>query len=189
MERLVLHYRLVDMGVKEVKKYYVSSEPNDYAKSYAESYKIRIEDLSPMVFLVEENSNEFKPKMKEGELLEKSKPLKAYLMDNFSETERDKIRNPKYFYNITFEKPGGLVMPLIVEYKYLDGTKEKITYPAQIWRHNDNEITKAIASEKEIISIKVDPDYETADVDESNNSWPKEIVQSKFEKFKSKSKN
>ena len=79
-------------------------------------------------------------------------------------------------------------MPLIVEYNYIDGTKEKVTYPAQTWRHNDNEITKAVASEKEILSIKVDPEQETADIDESNNAWPKEIIQSKFEKFKSKSK-
>jgi hypothetical protein len=178
----------VDIGIKDVKKYYVSSKPNDYARSYAEQYRIPVDRLPPMVFLVEENSYEFNPKMKEGELLEKSKPLKAYLMDNFTEAERNKIKQPKYFYTITFEKPGGLVMPLIVEYNYIDGTKEKVTYPAQTWRHNDKEITKAVASEKEILSIKVDPEQETADIDESNNAWPKEIIQSKFEKFKSKSK-
>ena len=118
--------------------------------------------------------------------LENSTPLKEYLMDNFTEAEREKITTPKYFYNITFEKPGGLVMPIIVEYTYADGSKDRVTYPAQIWRLNDKEVSKALATQKEIVSIKIDPDLETADIDTSNNAWPKEIKQSKFDQFKSK---
>lgn len=179
----------VDIGLKEVKKYYVSSEPNEYAKAQAKRYGVKLEDFPPMVFLVEEGSDEFKETMKEGSLLENSPTLNEYLMDNFTAEERKEIKQPKYFYNITFEKPGGLVMPIIVEYTYADGTKKKETYPAQIWRLNDKEVSRAVASEKEIVSIKVDPDLETADVDTANNSWPKEIKQSDFEKFKNKVKN
>jgi hypothetical protein len=110
-------------------------------------------------------------------------------MDNFTLEERNNIKQPKFFYNVTFEKPGGLVMPIIVEYTYKDGTTKTETYPAQIWRLNDNEISKSVASDKEIVKITVDPNLETADVDTSNNAWPKEIVQSKFDEFKSKVKN
>ena len=108
-----------------------------------------------------------------------------YLSSNFSEEELENIKEPKYFYNVTFEKPGGLVMPIIVEYTYDDGTTKTETYPAEIWRFNDKEVSKAVASDKEIVSIKVDPNLETADVDTSNNSWPREIKQSKFDQFKS----
>ena len=94
-------------------------------------------------------------------------------MDNFTAAERAAMPTPKYFYEVEFTKPGGLVMPLIVEYKYADGTSKKVTYPAQVWRKNDNEVKKVIASEKELISITVDPDLETADIDVTNNSWPK----------------
>jgi hypothetical protein len=80
-------------------------------------------------------------------------------------------------------------MPIIVEYKYADGNKERITYPAQIWRFNDKEVSKAIASSSELVKITIDPDKETADIDTSNNSWPKEIKQSKFDQFKSEIKN
>ena len=108
-------------------------------------------------------------------------------MDNFTPEEQKAIKEtPKYFYQVTFDKPGGLVMPLIVQYEYADGSKEKVTYPAQIWRLNDKEVSKAIASEKEIVSITVDPDLETADVDTSNNSWPIEEKESDFDKFKNK---
>ena len=80
-------------------------------------------------------------------------------------------------------------MPIIVEYTYADGTTKTEKYPAQIWRLNDKEVSKAVASDKEIVKITVDPNLETADVDTSNNSWPKEIKQSEFEKFKTKVKN
>ncbi len=61
---------------------------------------------------------------------------------------------------------------IIAEYTYKDGTKERKVYPAQIWRYNDNEITKVVKSDKEIVNITIDPDLETADVDTSNNSFP-----------------
>ena len=93
-----------------------------------------------------------------------------------------KVENSKYHYEITYNKPGGLVMPIIIEFTYKDGTKERKTYPAQIWRYNDKEVTKVFSSSKEVESMKIDPDLETADVDISNNSFPKE-KSNKFEKF------
>jgi hypothetical protein len=93
----------------------------------------------------------------------------------------------KYHYEITYNKPGGLVMPIIVEFTYKDGTKERKTYPAQIWRYNDKEITKVFSSSKQIKNIVLDPNFETADVDLSNNSFPKEKA-NKFDKFKKRIK-
>ena len=177
-----------DIGIKEVKKYYVSSEPNKFIKDMAKERGRDLKDLPPLVYMVEEGSEEFKEEMKNGTPLENSTPIKEYIMDNFTPEEQKTIKAPKYFYNITFEKPGGLVMPIIVEYTYADGTSKTETYPAQIWRFNDNQVSKAIASEKEIVSIKIDPNLETADIDTSNNSWPKEVKQSQFDEFKNKVK-
>lgn len=77
-------------------------------------------------------------------------------------------------------------MPLIVEYSYSDGTSERITYPAQVWRKNDNTISKYIATDKEITGVLVDPDNATADINKDNNSWPKAFTENDFEKFKKK---
>lgn len=96
-------------------------------------------------------------------------------------------KHKKYHYEITFNKPGGLVMPIIVEFTYKDGTKERKTYPAQIWRLNDKEVTKVFSSSKEIKNIAIDPDLETADVDTTNNNWPKDKTD-KFDQFKNKIK-
>jgi hypothetical protein len=101
--------------------------------------------------------------------------------------ENAKKANKQFYYEVTFDKPGGLVMPIILEITYKDGTKERKTYPAQIWRFNDNEVTKVIKSEKEIQSMTIDPDLETADVDMTNNSYPQQ-QDSKFDTFKNKIK-
>ncbi|RSK42012.1 M1 family metallopeptidase [Mangrovimonas spongiae] len=177
----------VDIGVKDVKKYYVSSEPNEYVKNIVKQRGMKMSDLPPLVYMVEDGSEEYKESMKDQDLMD-IPTVKEYVMDNFSEEEQRNIKQPKYFYNVTFEKPGGLVMPIIVEYSYADGTSKTEHYPAQIWRYNDNEVSKAIASDKEIIGITVDPNLETADVDTANNSWPKQEQQSAFDKFKEKVK-
>ncbi|MDX1279308.1 M1 family metallopeptidase, partial [Oceanihabitans sediminis] len=179
----------VDIGIKDVKKYYVSDEPNAEIREIAKQRGINLNDLPPLVYFVEEGSVDFNESLKGKSVLENSTTLNEYIMDNFSSAERAKIKEPKYFYSVTFEKPGGLVMPIIVEYTYADGTSKMEKYPAQIWRLNDAEVSKTIASEKEIVSIKVDPNLETADVDTSNNSWPREEVKSKFDSFKEGVKN
>ncbi|NAS29517.1 M1 family peptidase [Flavobacteriaceae bacterium R38] len=175
----------VDIAIKDVKKYYVSSKPNEYGKNIAQRFN---RDIKDFVFLVEEGSEDFEESLRNTSPSNASSTLKEYIADNFTKEERKNIKNPKYFYNITFEKPGGLVMPIIVEYKYADGTSKTETYPAQIWRLNDNVTSKSIASEKEIVSITVDPKLETADVDTENNSWPKKETKSDFDKFKEKVK-
>jgi hypothetical protein len=75
-------------------------------------------------------------------------------------------------------------MPIIIEWTYKDGTKEIERIPAQIWRKNENHVTKVFAKDKEVASIRLDPNRETADIDESNNSWPVGQTESKFEVFK-----
>lgn len=177
----------VDIGIKDVKKYYVTAEPNAYMKDVMKERGIKKKQLRPLVYMVEEGSEDFKKSMKDQNPAE-VKTVKEYLMDNFSEAERQNITAPKYFYNITFEKPGGLVMPIIVEYTYADGNKKMIKYPAEIWRLNDNEVSKVITSDQEIVNITIDPNLETADIDTSNNSWPKKEKDGEFENFKQKIK-
>ena len=79
-------------------------------------------------------------------------------------------------------------MPIIVEFTYKDGTKERQTFPEQIWMKDDNSVKRVFSSSQEIINITVDPDLETADVDTSNNSWPKK-ESDKFDQFKNKVQN
>jgi len=92
----------------------------------------------------------------------------------------------KYFYELSFSNRGGLVMPIIIEWTFKDGTTEIQRIPAQIWRKNEQAITKAFIKDKEVQSIRLDPMRETADINESNNMWPLRQIPTRFELFKSK---
>jgi hypothetical protein len=176
---------VVDIGVKNVKKYYFSDEPDLKAKERFESYGYDLKNLPNLVFKIDEESDSFDPRVAAQNAIDGSKILKEYLME---EGLSASAVPPKYFYEVEFEKPGGLVMPLIVEYSYADGTKERVTYPVQLWRKNDASVKKVIASDKELVGVTVDPDLETADVNADNNSWPKKESTSDFDKFKEKIK-
>ena len=77
-------------------------------------------------------------------------------------------------------------MPIILKLEYEDSTKYIIRLPAEIWKMNRNQITKIFATKKQVTSFILDPKLETADIDLVNNYWPRKIIQSKFELYKSK---
>ena len=173
----------VDIGLKEVNQYFVSPEPGEEMLKMMEEQGIPRNRLRPLIFF-EKYEND-KSNLKDKSALENSKLLGNYLNENYSKEEIDQIDIPKYFYEVVFDKPGGLVMPIIIDIKYEDGETVRKKYPAQVWRKNDNEVRKILTSNKKITEIVLDPDNETADIDERNNSWPKKEDQTDFDKFKS----
>ncbi|UXX80941.1 M1 family metallopeptidase [Reichenbachiella carrageenanivorans] len=87
------------------------------------------------------------------------------------------------FYELTFENKGGLVMPIIIEWTYEDGTVETEFLPAEIWKKNENVVTKVFAKEKKVTNIVIDPNEETADVATANNVFPRVEDNSRFDQF------
>ncbi|MEZ7854602.1 MAG: M1 family peptidase, partial [Cyclobacteriaceae bacterium] len=79
----------------------------------------------------------------------------------------------------------GLVMPVIIEWSYADGSTEREKLPAEIWRKNEKEVTKVFVKSKEVVGIVIDPNKETADADTGNNQYPNVVQESRFDKFKS----
>ncbi|MFZ4059420.1 MAG: M1 family aminopeptidase, partial [Ferruginibacter sp.] len=108
-------------------------------------------------------------------------------VDTFTNAEKTALAGNKNMYELTFSNKGGLVMPIIIEWTYKDGTKEVDRIPVQIWRKNENKVTKAFLKDKEVASIKLDPMRETADINEKNNVWPTLETPSKFQLFKGRS--
>lgn len=103
--------------------------------------------------------------------------------EGLTDAEKEKYGN-KNMYELTFSNKGGLVMPIIIEWTYKDGTKEVERIPAQVWRLNENKVIKTFVKDKEVASVKLDPLRETADINESNNSWNTIPEPSKFTIFK-----
>jgi hypothetical protein len=105
--------------------------------------------------------------------------------ETFKDKEKQELFGNKNYYELTFSNKGGLVMPIVLEWTYKDGTKEIERIPAEIWRKNEDKFTKAFVKDKEVTNIKLDPFQEFADVDNSNDSWVAEkATPSRFQVYK-----
>ncbi|MDZ7647692.1 MAG: hypothetical protein U5K54_11225 [Cytophagales bacterium] len=94
----------------------------------------------------------------------------------------------KNFYEITLSNQGGLIMPVIIEWTFKDGSKEIERLPAEIWRLNETRVTKVFAKDKEVVNVVIDPLKETADISIENNVFPKVPQSDKFNELKKKGK-
>jgi hypothetical protein len=105
---------------------------------------------------------------------------------SLSDEEKKLVESGLNIYELEFKNVGGLVMPVILELTYEDGTKELRRFPAEIWRHNNSVVNKVIMTEKPVKAFLIDPNLETADTDTANNAYPKRESQSRFQIFKSR---
>jgi len=113
----------------------------------------------------------------------------AFNIEGLDDATKQKYADT-HLYEISFANKGGLVMPIIVEFSFADGTKQIERIPAQIWRKNENKVTKVFMTTKKATAIKLDPMRETADINESNNTWGKvDDEPSKFALYKAGANN
>ena len=98
------------------------------------------------------------------------------------------VKEDKNYYVLDFSNKGGLVMPIILELAFEDGTTEEMRIPAEIWRRTPKAVTKLVVTDKDkvLVGVTVDPHWETADVDVENNHYPRRIIPSRIEAYKSK---
>ena len=141
----------------------------------------RLNTTGTMVYMVSSNDEIFNPNLEKPFDIKNFTALDDFVANNFTAEEKATLKSPKYFYEVKFNKPGGLVMPIIVELTFEDGTTENYTFPAQIWIKNDKEVSRTFATQKILKKIVVDPKLQTADIDLSNNVWPTQQVKSKFD--------
>ena len=106
------------------------------------------------------------------------------LMSSLTPEEKRLYESKKNFYELSFSNVGGNVMPVIIEWTFADGTKEIDRISAYVWRLNEYNFTKVFAKDKQVVSVRLDPYRETADIDEDNNYWPRQSVPSRFELFR-----
>jgi hypothetical protein len=88
------------------------------------------------------------------------------------------------YYQISLKNVGELVMPVILEFSFVDGSTHVERIPAEIWRKHDREVSKVFFFEKEVTGVVLDPFYEVADVERNNNYWPQRVIPTRFELFK-----
>lgn len=100
------------------------------------------------------------------------------------------VKEDKNYYVLNFSNIGGLVMPIILQLTFENGETENRYIPAEIWRKSPKEVSKLIITDKgkDLVSVTVDPHWETADVDVDNNHYPRKIIPSRIEAYKSKAR-
>ena len=122
-----------------------------------------------------------------------NKERNAYnsFLEGLEEWEREAldkaVSEERNYYLVEFANKGGLVMPIILDVEYADGATEQIRYPAEIWRKSPKMVKKLLVTDREIVSLTIDPSMETADADLENNFYPRRLVPSRIESFKSSS--
>ena len=165
----------VDIGVEEVKHYRMQTEEEGLEKRQisGEDKKLNTEQKR---FTEEVNTFVFK-----------NTEAKEYreFKNKFNEIEIKEGFADQNFYEVKLANKGGLVMPVIIEWSYADGSTEREKLPAEIWRKNEKEVIKVFVKSKEVVGIVIDPNKETADADTGNNQYPNVVQESRFDKFKS----
>ncbi|MCB9080418.1 MAG: M1 family metallopeptidase [Lewinellaceae bacterium] len=101
-----------------------------------------------------------------------------------NDEEKALLDGSKFFYQLDFTNVGGLVMPIILQFEFTDGTTEIQRIPAEIWRLDNEKVSKVFAFAKPLQRVTLDPYAETADTDTENNQFPRQLAPSRFELFK-----
>ena len=78
--------------------------------------------------------------------------------------------NPKLGAVISIENLEKMVLPVVIDIKFKNGTVTRVKLPVEIWQKNSDWSFKNDSTE-EIESITLDPDHVFPDVNSANNVW------------------
>lgn len=138
-------------------------------------------DLNPDVTDFYESNDEYtvtnKERNKYNKFIKKLEPWERDVI-------KRAIKEDKNYYVLEFSNLGGLVMPILLQMTYEDGSVEALNIPAEIWRRNPKSVNKLIVSDKVLKEVEIDPSWQTADVDLNNNYFPRKIIPSRIEAYK-----
>ncbi len=183
-----------DMNLKDVKIFRLNTHNPEIEKALEKGKK---NDAAPDISLQRDVTEKLKTEVEVDadmrDFYTTYDPYKVTALDRveydeyvkkLTDKEKELLSKNMLYYQVTVENKGGLIMPLIFELEFMDGTKRRVNIPAEIWKRSEKEVNKVFACEREVKSILLDPQLETADVDLSNNSWPQRVTPTRFELFK-----
>lgn len=169
----------VDMTIDDVKWFRLKNEQSDPERKNATAKK---GDLSKGNG--KGNAGDFSNGPQEFTLLNTPEQLYGEFKSRVDDNAIRQKLDGKNIYEVKFKNIGGLVMPLVIEWTFKDGSKEIERIPAEVWRINESEATKVFIKDKEVVNIVLDPNFELADTDMTNNVFPKKETESKFDQMK-----
>ena len=183
----------VDISIDGITEYGVSSKNPETEKAWKKAQK----DAQPESVTSRANKGmprrvDAHPELKDfynqhDDFTVTNKDRNAYAeaLAGLEQWEKDLLKQGKHLYLVDLSNVGGMVMPLILEIELKSGKKYVERVPAEVWRYSPKKITKVVITDEPMVGLVQDPYWETADIDTSNNSWPRKITPSRLELFKS----
>jgi len=189
----------VDISVDDVKWFQLNTQNPEIEKAFRKE-----EDAKKDIFIGDErnksliqetvnekdkNIDDFYSNARKNKYVIDALDKKEYqeFIANTDKQDLELLNSNNHFYEVTFSNIGGLPMPLIIEFTFVDDSKKVVRIPAEIWRMYEDKVSKVFIFDKELKALRLDPFLETADTDLNNNSWPKELSPSKYQLFKQQS--
>jgi len=182
----------VDVSVDGITEYSVNTKDPEVEKAWKRAQK----NAEPSSLSVQRDQGvprrvDTQPALKdfynehdEFTVTNKDRNKQAEAMANLEDWEKALLKQGKHLYLVDFSNAGGLVTPLVLEIELKSGKKIIQRIPAEVWRYSPKKITKLIVTDEPMVGLTQDPYWETADIDTSNNAWPRKIAQSRVELFK-----
>jgi len=182
----------VDIGIDGITEYSVSSKDPEQEKAWQKARK----DAEPVSITNQRDAGvkhrlDLHPELKDfynehDDYTVTNKDRNKYneTVAGLEDWEEDLLKQGKHLYLVDFSNLGGLVMPLILEIELKSGKKYIERVPAEVWRYTPKKITKLIVTDEPMVGLVQDPYWETADIDQSNNAWPRRATPSRLELFK-----
>jgi hypothetical protein len=184
----------VDVSVDGISEYQVSSKDPEVEKKWKKAQH----DQEPISITDQRNKGtlarrvDAHPELKDFynehddfTVTNKDRNKYAETMEGLEDWEKALLKEGKHMYLVDFSNVGGLVSPLVLEITLASGKKYVERVPAEVWRYSPKKITKLVITDEPMVSLTQDPYWETADTDVNNNSWPRKLVPSRLELFKS----
>ncbi|MEN9369515.1 MAG: hypothetical protein RI952_380 [Bacteroidota bacterium] len=187
-----------DIALKNVTEYTIDSQNPDIEKT-AKKAKRKEEEVSISTIRNKESIknyrlnnypslSDFYNKYDALDVTENDKDKFKKYNESLSAQDRELLAKKLNYYILEFENVGGLIMPIIIQYELADGQKEMLRIPAEIWRKNNEKVSKLIITSQKVKQFELDPLQETADINRKNNYFPSKIVPTQFQLFKEQQK-
>ena len=174
-----VHQYLLDTGNPSIDKPIAKKEKEDRVKTVAQ---IRDANVKTYVQLHPE-LQDFYSSYDEFSVLPSEQEKFKELLKKLEEEKIDPsiLTTKRNFYVLDFSNQGGLIMPIPLKLDYTDGTSEEFQIPAEIWRTNNQKVSKLLITTKELKSVQVDPHEELPEIHRDLNFWPRRLVKDHFQ--------
>ncbi|HHK40946.1 MAG TPA: aminopeptidase, partial [Planctomycetaceae bacterium] len=184
----------VDLSVENLHIYTIDKgDPDEKARWRREEKKAQPETLSqkrnralPKRTDQFPELKDFYDKLEKDRVTDEERAAYRRFLERLTPEERKLLQQRRFFHVVEIRNAGGLVMPVILELEFENGKKEEVRIPAEIWRRDNRTVRKLLIRDQPIRSIVLDPHLETADVDRTNNYFPRRPIRSRFQVFKDK---